>query len=159
MTQERYWDGIRWIDAYRRGETSATSQTVASYGGANGANFGGLASTYVAPRNKKGTAVLVLGIISCTAALLGFSIFFTGGLWGIEVELFAVFLNFGGLICGIVGAVMGVDCSKKAKTKSSSAGLVLSIIGICAHAMLTVSCLACFVLYAFFVFPVTPHFY
>ncbi|MDR3315789.1 MAG: DUF2510 domain-containing protein [Coriobacteriales bacterium] len=108
--------------------------------GYNGAPYGaqGGAPGYGGGSDDKGKTVLVLGIVSLSAAVLGFILLF-----GSITAVLSAILNIGGLVCGIVGAVMGVAVNKKAKTQNSSTGFILSAVGIGVNALLMVSCLAC----------------
>ncbi len=77
---------------------------------------------------SKGTNAMVLGIVSCSLALLGF-------------------LSIPGLVCGIIGLVMASKIRKASKLEgfemdgNSKAAYVLGIVGVCLNALMIVFCI------------------
>lgn len=83
---------------------------------------------YYAPpqqSNGKGTASLVLGIICLVSMVLGY-------------------LAFAGLICGIIGIILGAMARKEGARGAATAGLVTSCIGVGLVALVLVSCIGLF---------------
>ena len=62
---------------------------------------------------------------------------------GIVSIVFSFFLQWLGLILGIVGIILAVIAKKKNPTGMAKAGLVLSIIGTVFCALLFIACVAC----------------
>ena len=62
---------------------------------------------------------------------------------GIVSIVFSFFLQWLGLILGIVGIILAVIAKKKNPTGMATAGLVLSIIGTVFCALLFIACVAC----------------
>lgn len=62
---------------------------------------------------------------------------------GIVSIVFSFFLQWLGLIIGIVGIVLAVVAKKKNPTGMATAGLVLSIIGTVFCALFFIACVAC----------------
>lgn len=62
---------------------------------------------------------------------------------GIVSIVFSFFLQWLGLIIGIVGIILGVMAKKKNPTGMATAGLVLSIIGTVLCALIFIACIAC----------------
>lgn len=62
---------------------------------------------------------------------------------GIVSIVFSFFLQWLGLIIGIVGIVLGVMAKKKNPSGMATAGLVLSIIGTVLCALIFIACAAC----------------
>ena len=62
---------------------------------------------------------------------------------GIVSIVFSFFIQWLGLIIGIVGIVLGVMAKKKNPCGMATAGLVLSIIGTILCALIFIACIAC----------------
>jgi uncharacterized membrane protein HdeD (DUF308 family) len=74
------------------------------------------------PNNGKAVAALVLGIVSI---------------------VFCWVYGIVGLITGIIGIVLAISAKKEAPSSMCTAGMVLSIIGLCLNALIFISCIAC----------------
>ena len=77
--------------------------------------------------NGMATASLVLGIITL-AAFLGF---------------FTAVTPFIGVATGVVGLILGIMARKKQPSSMSTAGIVLSVIGLAMCLIVLIACVAC----------------
>lgn len=79
---------------------------------------------------SKATASMVLGIISCALAWFGY-------------------LSIGGLICGIIALVYGVQIRKAGEAEGfqvsdqAKAGFIMGIIGVILNGIFFIACVAC----------------
>ncbi|MDO4285398.1 MAG: hypothetical protein Q4C60_08685 [Eubacteriales bacterium] len=77
------------------------------------------------PANSKSIAALVLGIVSCVFILFGYGAII-------------------GIICGVIGLIMGIDARKTNKADNlAMLGIIFSSIGLGLCALVFLACVAC----------------
>ncbi|MDR0351024.1 MAG: DUF2510 domain-containing protein [Coriobacteriales bacterium] len=111
-SRQRYWDGAQWTEQYR----DAAQATGAPGTPPRSATYSAtvISSASTAPPQGANSS-MVLGIVSLVICLAGFCIPFSGTI---------------SVVTGIIGAVMGVNANKIAKSPQATAGIVLSIISL-----------------------------